>query len=117
MRGWITLGLGAGLLYYVATETNKLDEPIAKSNEILQKIERKLDSITGTRVIKVDNHIAHLKKEIGERMSKRELQALDDILVSEYTLQEFKDDYCGGKTKQHDYFNKENLFFICDKLK
>ncbi|RTR27404.1 hypothetical protein [Shewanella atlantica] len=117
MRGWIILGLGAGLLYYVATETNKLDEPIAKSDELLQKIERKLDSLTGTKIIRVDNRIAHLKKEIGQRMSERELLALDKILASEYALQDFKDEYCSGKAKQHDSFNKDNLFFICDKLK
>ncbi|WP_299796759.1 hypothetical protein [uncultured Shewanella sp.] len=117
MRGWIILGLGAGLLYYLATETNKLDEPIAKSDELLQKIERKLDSMTGTKVIRVDNRVSHLKKEIGQRMSEQELRALDDILASEYSLQEFKEEYCSGSIKKHDSFNKDNLFFICDKLR
>lgn len=117
MRGWIILGIGAGLLYYVATETNKLDEPIAKSDELLQKIERKLDSLTGTKIIRVDSRVAHLKKEIGQRMSERELLALDKILASEYALQDFKDEYCSGKAKQHGSFSKDNLFFICDRLK
>ncbi|WP_076416327.1 hypothetical protein [Shewanella sp. UCD-KL12] len=117
MRGWIILGLGAGVLYYLATETNKLDKPIAETDELLHKIERKLHSMTGTKIIKVDNKVSQLKKEISQRMSTGELGALDDILESQYSVQEYKKEYCSGSAPRHESLSRDNLQFICDKLR
>lgn len=117
MRGWIILGLGAGMLYYLATETNTLDEPIAQTNAFLQQIERKLDATRGTKIIRVDNKTSQLKKEISQRMSTGELGALDDILESEYSVQSFQDDYCSGSAPRHESLSRDNLQYICDKLR
>ncbi|MPY26313.1 hypothetical protein FM037_28025 [Shewanella psychropiezotolerans] len=117
MRGWIILGLGAGVLYYLATETNKLDEPMAQTDALLQKIERKLDAMRGTKIIRVDNKTSQLKKEISQRMSTGELGALDDILESEYSVQSFKDEYCSGSAPRHESLSRDNLQYICDKLR
>ncbi|BAJ04284.1 hypothetical protein [Shewanella violacea] len=117
MRGWIILGLGVGVLYYLATETNKLDEPMAQTDALLLKIERKLDAMRGTKIIKVDNKASQLKKEISQRMSSGELSALDGILESEYSVQDFKDEYCSGAAPRHESFSRDNLQYICDKLR
>lgn len=117
MRGWIILGLGVGLLYYVATETNKLDEPIAQSEALLQKIERKIQAMTGTTIIKANNRVSKLKQEIAERLSPSELSALDEILDSEDSLGEFKTEYCAGSSLKHKSLSQENIDFICDKLR
>ncbi|QFU25053.1 hypothetical protein FM038_024995 [Shewanella eurypsychrophilus] len=117
MRGWIILGLGAGVLYYLATETNKLDEPIARTDALLVKIERKLHAMTGTKIIKVDNKVSQLKKEISSRMSTGELGALDDILESEFSVQAYKDDFCNGSAPRHESLSRDNVQYICDKLR
>ncbi|MCZ4338475.1 hypothetical protein [Shewanella colwelliana] len=117
MRGWIILGVGVGLLYYLATETDKLDEPMAQTDALMKKIERKLDSMTGTKIIKVDSHISQLKTEIANRLTKAELAALDSILESEQTVLEYKDEYCGGKASRFSDLSKDNQIFICDKLR
>ena len=117
MKGGIILGLGAGVLYYMATETNMLDEPMAQTDAFLQKIERKLDATTGTKIIKVDNKTSQLKQEISQRMSTGELGALDDILESEYSVQSFKDEYCNGSAPRHESLSRDNLQYICDKLR
>jgi len=117
MRGWIILGAGVGLLYYLATETDKLDEPMAQTDALMTKIERKLDSMTGTKLIKADKHISQLKTEIANRMTKVELAALDGILESEHTVLEFKDEYCGDSPSRFMALSKDNQIFICDKLR
>ncbi|MCE9680589.1 hypothetical protein LZP69_15665 [Shewanella sp. AS1] len=117
MKGWIILGLGIGLIYYLVTETNKLDEPIDKTSAILKKIERKLDSMTGTRIIKVDHPISHLKKEIADRLSRAELLALDGILETKESVAEFRDEYCSSPQRRFTELTKENQTFICDKIR
>jgi hypothetical protein len=117
MRGWIILGVGVGLLYYLATETDKLDEPIAQTDALMAKIERKLDAMTGTKIIKVDRQLSQLKTDIANRLTKVELAALDGILASEQTLLEFKEEYCGDNASRFTVLSKENQTFICDKLR
>ena len=41
MKGWIILALLAGALYYLYTETDKLDAPIAQTEAMVKKIENK----------------------------------------------------------------------------
>ena len=117
MRGWIILGLGVGLLYYAATETNKLDEPIAQSEALLKNIERKIHAMTGTTAIKNNDNRSQLKQEIAKRLSPRELTELDKILDSNDSLQEFKSEYCGASADKHENLSQENIYFICDKLR
>ena len=117
MRGWIILGAGIGLLYYLATETDKLDEPIAQTDALLKRIERKLDSMTGTQIIRVDKNIAMFKTQIAERLTRQELAALDDILESRDTVIEFKEKYCDNSNNRFDKLSKDNQQFICDKLR
>lgn len=117
MRGWIILGLGVGLLYYTATETNKLDEPIAQSEALLQKIEHKIQAMTGTAAIKTNDRMPKIKQEIAERLSPNELNALDNILDSKDSLGKFKAEYCSGSTLKHKSLSQENIYFICDKLR
>lgn len=37
MKGWLILALLAGALYYLYTETDKLDAPIAKTEAMVKK--------------------------------------------------------------------------------
>ncbi|GIU02747.1 hypothetical protein [Shewanella algidipiscicola] len=117
MRGWIILGAGAGLLYYLATETNKLDEPMAQADALMQKAERKLDSMTGTKIIKVDNHLSQLKAEIANRLNKAEQAALEDIFESEQSVMAYKQQYCGDNASRFTILSRDNQLFICDKLR
>ena len=117
MKGWIILALLAGALYYLYTETDKLDKPIASAEELMNKIERKLDSMTGTSIIKVDRKkTASLKSAIAERLSTPELAELNQVLTSSETLVEFKAEYCISPAYSHPVFSKDNLQFICDHL-
>ncbi|WP_394390467.1 hypothetical protein [Shewanella woodyi] len=116
MRGWIILGLGVGLLYYVATETNKLDEPIAQSEAMLEETVRKIQGMTGTTAIKTNDKVPQLKREIAERLSPKELSTLDQIISSPSSLRSFKEEYCSGITPKHDSLSQENIYFVCDKL-
>ncbi|WP_372870759.1 hypothetical protein [Shewanella sp.] len=116
MRGWIILAVIAGGLYYLYTETDKLDEPIAETQAVLKKIERKLDSLTGTKIIRVDGQLQNLKAEIGKRLSSAELSEFDTVLTDKNSLSDFKAQYCGSASATHPVFGKENLQFICDNL-
>ncbi len=119
MRGWILLGLGASVFYYLATETNKLDGLMAQKDAFQQKIERKFDAISGTKFIKIDKETSQsqLKKKIAHRMSTEELSALDDILKSQNSIQTFEDEYCDGLALKHASLSQDNLQYLCDKLK
>ena len=116
MKGWIILAILAGVLYYLVTQTDKLDEPIAQTEALVKKIERKLDAMTSTQIIRLDQKKARLKADIAERLSASELQELDNILTTPDTLMDFKDEYCRGNVISHPVFNKDNLLFICDNL-
>jgi Na+/phosphate symporter len=116
MKGWITLLILAGILYYLLTETTQLDKPISQAEELVIKIHRKLDAMTGTKIIKMDKKVANLKADIAARLSTRELEELNQIVTSPENLEEFKDKYCNLRTISHPVFNKDNLEFICDKL-
>ncbi len=117
MRGWIIVVGAVALLYYLITETDKLDKPIAETDALLQKIERKLDSMTGTRIIKVEQNVSQLKSEIIDRLNRTELAALDGILETKASVLEFKDEYCGHSSKRFNALSKENQTFICDKIR
>ncbi|QSX33647.1 hypothetical protein JYB87_18390 [Shewanella avicenniae] len=116
MKGWILIAIAAGVIYYLATRTDKLDEPIAQTEAMLNKIERKLDAMTGTQIIRIDKKKAQLKASIGERLSGTELTELDSILSSADSFSEFKDEYCQANVSSHPVFSRDNLQFICDNL-
>ena len=115
MRGWISLAIIAGVIYYFATETDKLDEPINEIKYMFSKAEKKLSSMTGTKIIKIDKHIPKIKPEIYERLSTIEIRELDGIFTSNESISEFKSEYC-HRSIHHPVFSKDNLQFICDKI-
>ncbi|WP_445945892.1 hypothetical protein [Shewanella sp.] len=115
MRGWILLALiGAGI-YYMATETTKLDKPIAQALGFFNKAENKLDSMTGTKIIKVNKNALQVKAAIAERLSGTELKEFEQIMVSAGDIEDFKAEYCHHDAR-HPVFSKDNLRFMCDKL-
>lgn len=116
MKGWILIGLVAGVIYYFATETDKLDKPISDANGIITNLGRKLDSMTGTKIIKVDNRIKQLKAQISERLSSSEQKELDYIFNSQNNIEDFKSDFCSSSNPTHPVLSKENLAYICDSL-
>ncbi|MFT5235457.1 MAG: hypothetical protein ACI90A_000820 [Shewanella sp.] len=116
MRGWIILGLGVALLYYTATETNKLDETIAQSKAMLHKVEHKIKSMTGTTAITVNKEVPIQIHNIAERLSPNELNVLNAILSSTSSQQEFKTEYCSSSAVKHKSISKENIYFICDNI-
>ena len=116
MKGWILLALIGGVLYYLYTETDTLDEPVAEVQAIYQQAEDKLDSMTGTQLKRIDHKVDLLKTDIADRLSAAEQQALQAITQSQARLDEFKQDYCGNGADKHSSFSKENQTYICDKL-
>ena len=116
MRGWIILAVLAAVIYYLATKTDKLDQPIAETEALLNKIERKLDAMTGTQIIRIDQKRAKLRSSLAERLSDPELQELNRVLQTPDTFADFKDHYCKGNVVSHPVFSKDNLFFICDNF-
>ncbi|MGX9459695.1 hypothetical protein ACWXWU_00450 [Shewanella sp. A14] len=115
MRGWVTLAIIAGVVYYFATETNKLDKPIDEIRGIYTKAEKKLESMTGTKIIRADKHLSQLKAEIYDRLSTIEIRELDGIFSSNEAITEFEGHYCQSSA-HHPVFSKDNLQFICDKI-
>lgn len=116
MKGWILIAIVAGGVYYLATRTDKLDEPIAQTEVILKKIERKLDAMTGTQIIRINKKKAHLLTTIDDRLSNAELSELNNVLSTPDSFTEFKDQYCHGNEFSHPVFSRDNLQFICDNL-
>jgi aerobic-type carbon monoxide dehydrogenase small subunit (CoxS/CutS family) len=115
MRGWILLALiGAGI-YYMVTETTKLDKPIAQVIAFLEEAESKLDAMTGTKIIKVDKNAQKARATIAERLSGSELKAFEQIVTSSGNIDKFKDEYC-HQDAGHPVFSKDNLRYICDTL-
>ncbi|MEH6736534.1 MAG: hypothetical protein V7690_18080 [Shewanella sp.] len=115
MRGWIGLAIIAGIIYYSATETDKLDKPINDIKTMFTKADKKLDSMTGTKIIKIDKHIPQVKEEIYKRLSTIEIRELDGVFTSNEAISEFKIEYCHSSAR-HPVFSTENLQFICDKI-
>ncbi|MGS0682539.1 hypothetical protein ACVBIL_15425 [Shewanella sp. 125m-7] len=116
MKGWIILAIIAGIVYYLYTQTDTLDEPIAEVEGIFQQAEDKLDSMTGTQIQRADNTLNLLKTDIADRLSATEQQALQLITQSQTKLNEFKTEFCGTGANKHSAFSKENQTYICDKL-
>ena len=115
MRGWIILAIIAGGIYYFATETDTLDKPINDIKNIFSKADKKLNSMTGTKIIRVDKHIPQIKKEIYDRLSTIEIRELDGLFTSDEAISEFKQQYCHSSAR-HPVFTKDNLQYICDKI-
>tara|TARA_R110000868_G_scaffold117434_2_gene311919 strand:+ start:651 stop:998 length:348 start_codon:yes stop_codon:yes gene_type:complete len=115
MRGWIGLAIITGVIYYFATETDKLDKPINDIKTMFTKADKKLDSMTGTKIIKIDKHIPQVKEEIYKRLSTIEIRELDGVFTSNEAISEFKIEYCHSSAR-HPVFSTENLQFICDKI-
>ncbi|MCH1921645.1 hypothetical protein L9G15_19750 [Shewanella sp. A3A] len=116
MKGWILIAVAAAVLYYLATKTDKLDEPIAQTEAILKKIEHKLDVMTGTQLIRIDKKKSQLLASIGDRLSSVELHELDKLLSTPDGFNDFKQQYCQGNVISHPVFSRDNLQFICDNL-
>ncbi|MEL4432059.1 hypothetical protein [Shewanella mangrovisoli] len=116
MKGWIILALLCGALYYLYTETDKLDAPIAKTEEMVQKIENKMGSMTGTQIIKIDQKRTKARTAILERLSAPEVEEFNKIPLTEDGIADFKDSYCDTKAPEHPIFSRDNLFYICDNL-
>lgn len=116
MKGWIILAIIGGILYYLYTETDMLDEPIAEVETIFQQAEDKVDSMTGTQLQRIDNTVKLLKTDIKDRLSAAEAKALESISQSQATLNRYKDDFCGSQASRHPIFSKDNQTYICDQL-
>lgn len=116
MKGWIILGIAVGTVYYFATETDKLDKPIAQAESALKTVERKVESMTGTTIIKVDKRVENLKAELASRLSTKEITALDELLTDTHSIEDFKEDFCENIETSTGLFTKENLRYICDSL-
>ncbi|QBF82964.1 hypothetical protein EXU30_09870 [Shewanella maritima] len=116
MRGWIGLAIIAGILYYLATETNKLDEPIVYVQDVYQSIERKINKATGTKIQKLDSRIPKLEADLVNRLNGQELAEMKKVLTDGNTLDDFKAEYCQSSKARHDVFSLDNLRYICDKL-
>ncbi|CAM4141036.1 hypothetical protein [Shewanella denitrificans] len=115
MRGWFLLALiGAGI-YYMVTETTKLDKPIAQVLGFFEKAENKLDAMTGTKIIKVDRNAQKARATIAERLSATELKAFEKIVTSSSNIDNFKAEYC-HQDAGHPVFSKDNLRYMCDRL-
>lgn len=116
MKGWILIALIGGILYYLYTETDTLDEPVAEVQAIYQQAEDKLDSMTGTQMKRIDAKVDLLTTDIVERLSVTEQQALTLISQSQAKLDDYKERYCGNGAERHSSFSKENQTYLCDKL-
>ncbi|MCE9688112.1 hypothetical protein LZP73_18195 [Shewanella sp. AS16] len=116
MKGWIIVGILAVMIYYLATQTRHLDGPIAQTQTLLQRAKNKLDAMTGTHIIKAEHKLSTLKNSIADRLSSRERQEFEQILVSPQAAAAFKDEFCNMRTLSHPIFSKDNLQLICDKL-
>lgn len=116
MRGWIGLAIIGGIIYYFATETNKLDEPIEYVQTMFTSADKKVSSMTGTTIQRVDHKIPIIKKKIYERLSTIEIRELDGVFIDSESIASFKEEYCSSSTGNHPVFSRDNLQFICDQI-
>ncbi|MCL1067984.1 hypothetical protein L2735_14410 [Shewanella olleyana] len=115
MRGWILIALIGGVIYYFATETDKLDEPIAEIQSVLNSADEKVTSMTGTKIIRKSDKVISMPSGVIERLSSKEALEFKSIFTDNATVAAFDDEYCGFGAK-HPVFGKENLQLICDKI-
>ncbi|MEZ9236349.1 MULTISPECIES: hypothetical protein [unclassified Shewanella] len=115
MRGWILIALIAGVIYYFATETDKLDEPIAEIQSVMDNADDKISSMTGTKIIRKSDKVIKIPSGVIERLSGKEVNAFKDIFTNNESVANFKSEYCGFGSK-HPIFGKDNLQLICDKI-
>ncbi|PMG74930.1 hypothetical protein BCU84_17750 [Shewanella sp. 10N.286.51.B7] len=115
MRGWILIALIGGVIYYFATETNKLDEPIAEIQSVINSADDKVTSMTGTKIIRKSEKVIAIPSGVIERLSDKEASEFKAIFTDNSTVAAFKDDYCGFGAR-HPVIGKENLQLICDKI-
>lgn len=116
MKGWIILALIGGGIYYLATQTDKLDEPIAKTEAFVAGVEKKVDSMTGTQIIKIDHKAQKVRTDIIERLSIPELQVFNQMQLTPEAIAQFKADYCGTRAPQKTVYSRDNLLYLCDNL-
>ncbi|WP_434953301.1 hypothetical protein ACRWQL_10170 [Shewanella sp. HL-SH4] len=116
MRGWIGLAIIGGIIYYFATETNKLDEPIEYVQTMFTTADKKVTSMTGTTIQRVDHKIPIIKEKIYERLSTIEIRELDGVFIDSDSITKFKKEYCSRSTRNHPVFSRDNLQFICDQI-
>lgn len=117
MRGWIGLAIIGGIIYYFATETDKLDEPIEYVQSFFSAADKKLSSMTGTKIQRIDKQAPlQIKEKLYERLSTIEIRELDGTFTSNEAIADFKQEYCQGSKITHPVFSKDNLQFICDKI-
>ncbi|MBV7317504.1 hypothetical protein [Shewanella sp. NIFS-20-20] len=116
MKGWIIIGSVCAVLYYTATTTSLLDEPIHAGQSLLNSWHSQIKSLTGTKITKVDQQYASLKQELATRLSKSEMHTLSDILKSPEAMADFSQQYCQSSNAKHPMINKDNLRFVCDHL-
>ncbi|WP_076541871.1 hypothetical protein [Shewanella sp. UCD-KL21] len=115
MRGWILIALIGGVIYYFATDTDKLDEPIAAVESVFNDAEKKIKSMTGTKITRKEEFIPTIPSDVIERLTAKELSELKSVFTDNESVSAFKDEYCGfGLT--HPAISKQNLQFICDKI-
>ena len=115
MRGWILIALIGGVIYYFATETDKLDKPIADVTSVINSAEKQFDSMTGTKIIKKGDSVPTIPSGVIERLTNQERLELQSAFSDNESAIEFKEDYCGFGLA-HPVISKENLQFICDKI-
>lgn len=116
MRGWIGLAIIGAIIYYFATETNKLDEPIEYVQTMFTTADKKISSMTGTTIQRVDHKIPIIKEKIYERLSTIEIRELDGVFTDSDSIAEFKEAYCSSSKESHPVFSRDNLQFICDQI-
>ncbi|UCX06459.1 hypothetical protein [Shewanella glacialimarina] len=116
MRGWIGLAIIGGIIYYFATETDKLDEPIEYVQTMFDTADKKVSSMTGTKIQRVDHKLPILKEKIYERLSTIEIRELDGVFTDSDSIAEFKETYCSSSKGSHPVFSRDNLQFICDQI-
>ncbi|UJF22284.1 hypothetical protein [Shewanella sp. OMA3-2] len=116
MRGWIGLAIIGGIIYYFATETNKLDEPIEYVQTMFTTADKKVTSMTGTTIQRIDKKIPIIKEKIYERLSTIEIRELDGVFIDSDSIANFKQEYCSRSTVNHPVFSRDNLLFICDQI-
>ncbi|MGL4474471.1 MAG: hypothetical protein ACRCT7_08450 [Shewanella sp.] len=116
MKGWIIIGTVGAALYYTATTTTLLDTPITAGKSVLQGWHSKIQSLTGTKIIKADTAFSSLKQQVEGRLSSHELKQLDTITVSPESIAQFSEQYCQSTRVAHPVISVDNVRFICDRL-
>ena len=115
MRGWILIALIGGAIYYFATETDKLDEPIAAIQSVLNNADEKVTSMTGTKIIRKSDKVIAIPSGVIDRLTAKEASEFKAIFTDNSTVDAFNDEYCSFGAR-HPVISKDNLQLICDKI-